>query len=241
MGFEPFTPAHWAALAFTIAVTAFIIGFRKRFRSRKADLAARRGIAAVLIAGDLSLYVWYTVTDNWGYYSLPFQLCTMTLWLSAAMLLTGSRKLYDIVFFLGILGALQALLTPNLDYTFPYFRYFQFFIAHTAIIAASVYMTAAAGYRPTLRSALRAWGWLHVLAAAAGIVNAVTGENFMFLAHKPYTPSLLDLLAPWPWYLLQLEIVAILLILLQLGLVRLLDRLFGSSNRKQDGEIPSGL
>ncbi len=47
----------------------------------------------------------------------------------------------------------------------------------------------------------------------------------MFLARKPSTPSLLDLLAPWPWYLLQLELVALALCFLMLGVVRLIDRL----------------
>ncbi len=225
MTFEPFSPAHWAAILFTAAIVVVIVGYRARLRGAAADRAFRIGLAALLIASEFSLYTWYTIEHMWGYFALPLQLCTMMVWVSAAMLLTKSRKLYEIAFFLGILGALQALLTPNLDQTFPHFRYFHFFIAHAAIIGSSVYMTAAAGYRPTFRAMLRAFGWLNLFALAAGIVNWATGENFMFLARKPDTASLLDLLAPWPWYIVELEAVAVALCLALLGLVKLADRL----------------
>ena len=220
MMFEPFSLAHWAAIAGTVALVALIIGFRSRLRGMAMDRIVRWGMAAVLIASEVSLYTWYSVAHIWGLYALPFQLCTLMVWVSAAMLLTRSRKLFEIAFFLGILGALQALLTPNLDQTFPHFRYFHFFIAHAAIIGASVYMAAVAGYRLTFRSLLRAFGWLNAFALAAGMVNLATGENFMFLARKPDTPSLLDLLAPWPWYLAELEVVAFLLCLLLFGIAR---------------------
>lgn len=225
MTFEPFSPAHWAAILFTAAVVVAIVGFRARLRGVAADRAFRIGLAALLIGSEISLYAWYTIEGMWGYFALPFQLCTMMVWASAAMLLTKSRKLYEIAFFLGILGALQALLTPNLEQTFPHFRYFHFFIAHAAIIGSSVYMTAAAGYRPTFRAMLRAFGWLNIFALAASIVNWATGENFMFLARKPDTASLLDLLAPWPWYIAELEAVAAALCLALLGLIKLVDRL----------------
>jgi len=145
------------------------------------------------------------------------------MWLSIALLLNRNHKLYEITFFLGILGAVQALITPNLDVTFPAFRYFHFFIAHGAIIAASVFLTVIEGYRPRAVSVLRALGWLHVLAIPAAITNGLTGSNFMFLARKPETASLLDLLAPWPWYLLQLELVALFLCLVLLLIVKAVD------------------
>ncbi|WP_164472715.1 TIGR02206 family membrane protein [Cohnella candidum] len=221
MTFEPFSPAHWAAIAFTAAFAAAILGFRRRLAGKSADRAVRWGLAGVLAASEVSLYAWYTVTDNWGLYALPFQLCTMTLWLSVAALLTRNARLSEVSFFLGILGALQAVLTPNLDETFPNFRYFHFFVAHAAIIGSGVYLAAVQGYRPTWRSALRAWGWLNVLAVPAAVANAAAGENFMFLARKPDTASMLDLLAPWPWYILQLEIIAAGLCLLLAGIVKL--------------------
>lgn len=216
------------AAAFTIG----IFGYRRRLRSAaKADAFARIFLAVTLIGSEAALYGWYALSHNWGVYSLPFQLCSLMVWMSAALLLTKKRQLYDITFFLGILGALQALLTPDLDASYREFRYFHFFLAHGAIIAASVYMTVVTGWRPTAKSAFKAIGWLHVLAVPAAITNAIAGTNFMFLARKPSAGSLLDLLAPWPWYLLQLEVVALVMCFALLGLVRAIDAIVLRTNR----------
>ncbi len=213
----------------TVLVSAFhgagIGCFRKKLREPVLNRIARFGLVAVLVGCEISLQAWYAVTDNWGLHSLPFQLCSIMMWLSAVLLLNRSRKLYEITFFLGILGAMQALLTPYLDVTFPQFRYFHFFLAHIAIVAASIFVTVIEGYRPRISSVFRALGWLHVLAIPAAIANSITGSNFMFLARKPVTSSLLDLLAPWPWYLLQLELVALVLCFSMLGIVIVIDRL----------------
>ncbi|WP_239613628.1 YwaF family protein [Cohnella mopanensis] len=241
MTFEPFSLAHGLGLAMASAIVIGFIIFRKRLRSKRANRNARYALVAVLVGCELSLQFWYGLTDNWGLYSLPFQLCSIMMWLSALLLLTRNRKLYEITFFLGIMGAMQALLTPNLDATYPEFRYFHFFIAHGAIIGSSVFLTVIEGYRPTVSSVFRAIGWLHVLAIPAAITNSVAGTNFMFLARKPDTASLLDLLAPWPWYLLQLELVALLLCFSLLGLVKVLDRWLlvdGNSNSGSDCPQP---
>ncbi|WEK55516.1 MAG: TIGR02206 family membrane protein [Candidatus Cohnella colombiensis] len=225
MAFVPFGIAHVIGILLSVVMVFVIIHRRQWLRKTNVDRIARYSLAGLLIGCEVSLYIWYEVTDNWGLHSLPFQLCSIMMWLSAALLLTRNHRLYEIGYFLGILGAIQAILTPNLDASYPEFRYFHFFIAHAAIIAASVYMTAVHQHRPKLRSMFRALGWLHVLALPAAITNWITGSNFMFLARKPDTGSLLDLLSPWPWYLLQLELVAMLLCFMLYGIVWFVDRM----------------
>ncbi|MBO9600342.1 MAG: TIGR02206 family membrane protein, partial [Cohnella sp.] len=225
-----FSWVHGLGVAMAAVFTIGIFGYRRRLRSVKADAIARIFLAVTLIGSEAALYGWYALSHNWGVYSLPFQLCSMMVWMSAALLLTKKRQLYDITFFLGILGALQALLTPDLDATYREFRYFHFFLAHGAIIAASVYMTVVTGWRPTVKSVFKAIGWLHVLAVPAAITNAIAGTNFMFLARKPSSGSLLDLLAPWPWYLLQLEAVALVMCFALLGLVLMIDAIVARLN-----------
>jgi uncharacterized membrane protein YwaF len=48
----------------------------------------------------------------------------------------------------------------------------------------------------------------------AHIAISATGGNYMFLARKPDTPSLLDYLGTYPWYLLSLDGVAVVFFLL---------------------------
>lgn len=231
MVFELFSLAHGLGLAMAAAFVIVIIVFRIRLREPRFNRKARYALIGVLVSCELSLQAWYGITDNWGLHSLPFQLCSIMMWLSILLLLTRNHKLFEVTFFLGIMGAMQALLTPNLDVSYPEFRYFHFFIAHGAIVGASIFLTIVEGYRPRVASVFRALGWLHLLAIPAAITNVLTGSNFMFLARKPSTASMLDLLAPWPWYLLQLELVALILCFSLLGIVRVLDRLLLRSRK----------
>lgn len=72
-------------------------------------------------------------------------------------------------------------------------------------------MTAVEGFRPTWTSVGRTMLWLNILIVVVIPVNAITVANYMFLARKPATVSLLDFLGPWPWYILSLEVVALVL------------------------------
>jgi hypothetical integral membrane protein (TIGR02206 family) len=225
MAFELFSAAHFAGLAAAIIVFVGIIVFRKQMREPGVNRTVRYGLAILLIVCEATLQLSYLLNHQWDAGSLPFQLCSLMVLVSAVLLMSNRKKLYDIVFFLGSMGALQALLTPNLDETFPHFRYFHFFIAHIGIVGAALFILAVERYRPTFRSVLRAIIWLHVLAIPAAVTNTISGTtNFMFLAQKPGTASLLDLLAPWPWYLLQLEVIVFAICLLLYALIRLLDR-----------------
>jgi hypothetical integral membrane protein (TIGR02206 family) len=75
-------------------------------------------------------------------------------------------------------------------------------------------MTLVEGYRPTWKSLGRVFLWTNIYMVAVFILNQVIGSNYLFIAHKPETPSLIDLLGPWPWYILALEAIGLVLCLL---------------------------
>ena len=71
-------------------------------------------------------------------------------------------------------------------------------------------MTWVEGYRPTLQSIKRTMIFLNILIPLVSFVNYKTGGNYMFLAHKPETASLLDMLGPHPYYIISLELARLL-------------------------------
>lgn len=137
-----FASTHIKAIAFVIIATLLMFLFRKVIRSR-APL--RRGIKyliiGMLIIPEIALHTWYLYYDIWDLQSsLPLELCSISQILGVIMLLTRSRTLFHFMFFAGIIGAIQAIVTPNLGYTVPHFRFFHFYIAHLGIILAPLYM-----------------------------------------------------------------------------------------------------
>jgi len=127
------------------------------------------------------------------------------------MLITRSYRLYEICYFWGLAGATQALITPDVGrYGFPHFRFFQCFVSHGLIVTAVLFMTFVEGMRPGLGSLLRALLALNLYAAFIGMVNLLLKANYGFVCRKPDDPSLIDVLGPWPWYLLSLEAAALI-------------------------------
>ena len=126
--------------------------------------------------------------------------------------MSRSFRIYEFAFFIGISGALQALMTPDIGvYNFPHYRFFHVFFSHGAIVIAALYMTIVERYRPSWRSLGRTMLWLNVYAAAVFGVNLVLDSNYLFVMHKPATASLFDLLGPWPVYIFAAEGVALVM------------------------------
>ncbi|MFC0472589.1 TIGR02206 family membrane protein [Halalkalibacter kiskunsagensis] len=168
-----------------------------------------------LAFSEISLLLWSSSVDQWHIrYNLPLHLCTISLYLSMYMLAFKSYFVFEVVYFFGIGGALQAIITPDLFYTFPHFRFFHFFIAHFAIILASLYMVWVEKFTVTLKSIIKSMLVLNTFAIIAFFINKVTGANYMFLSRKPPNISILDYLGPYPWYIFSLELVALLMFLL---------------------------
>lgn len=215
---EPFVlfgTAHLVALGLVLLLNLSFILLRpeKRAAWRKP---VRVSMALILIANELGWHLWHIAYGRWDVQTmLPLHLCSLFVFLSAIMLLTRSYRIYEFAFFLGIGGALQALLTPDAGiYGFPHYRFFQTMLSHGLIVSASLFMTLAEGFRPTWRSFLKVALWGNVYMAVVFGLNFLLGSNYMYLAHKPETASALDFLGPWPLYLLWLELIAIVVFLL---------------------------
>ncbi|MFC0275015.1 TIGR02206 family membrane protein [Metabacillus herbersteinensis] len=213
--FALFSPSHLFMLGLTVGTILLLFKMRKMFVQYNKHDHIRMFIVIGLFLSEAFLHIWYLREGTWdAQFMLPLQLCSISLILSIVMLLSRNYFLFEVTFFLGIGGATQALLTPELIYDFPHFRYFHFFLAHILIVIASVYMVIYEGFKPTLRSVWRAILALNILATFVFLMNRMTGGNYMFLSRKPSNPSLLDLLGDYPWYILSLEFVALFIFLL---------------------------
>lgn len=53
--------------------------------------------------------------------------------------------------------------------------------------------------------------YMNTYMGAVGAINKLLRSNYLFIAHKPETASLIDILGPWPWYILVLEGIGLVL------------------------------
>lgn len=169
-------------------------------------------LAMVLILSEISLHIWLWRVGEWTIqYSLPFHLSSISIILSAALLLTKSSQLFEITYFAGVGSALQAMITPDLNvYTFPHFRYVHFFISHGGIVVANMFFIFVEQYKPKLKSIWKAFLYLNLYTCFVFLLNYFVHGNYMYISEKPINPSILDYFGRWPYYLIPLEFIALI-------------------------------
>lgn len=211
--FELFGVPHLIALGLILLINIALMLFGRRLPERWRP-RIRYALAAILLVDEAVWHWWNAYTGQWSLQAtLPLHLCSVLVFLTALMLINKSYAIYEFAYLLGIAGAMQAILTPDAGiYGFPHLRFFQVFISHGSIVTGAVFMTIVEGYRPTTKSIQNVVVKGNLYAVAVGVVNALLGSNYLYIARKPETASLLDVLPPWPWYLPILELLALVMI-----------------------------
>jgi hypothetical integral membrane protein (TIGR02206 family) len=212
--FEMFSVSHFVIIALLFLGSFFIFINRDKINDKKWR-KAEVGVGISLIMIEVSYHLWMVVNDMWDVsHAIPLELCSISLILSVLLLLTRKKVIYEILLFTALLGASQAIFTPLLNFNFPHFRFFHFFYTHLMMIWVVFYFTWVKGYRPTIWSVVKLFVFLNVLMPIIMLINKAVDGNYMFLSHKPNSASLLNLLGPYPWYILSMEFLLITLSLI---------------------------
>ncbi len=195
--FHPYGPSHKAVLAITLAL--FIVMLLLS-RTRWAKLS-QRVLGTTLLAlypVGMVVHAWYgslTVLT-----ALPLQFCDIATLAGGIALWTRRPFFCEVVYFFGIAGTLQGLLTPALVYEFPDPRFILFFIMHGGVPITAFYVVTAMGVSPRPGAVLRILTFSVAWYAVIAVVNYALGANYAFQCSKPVQASLFDQLGPWPWY-----------------------------------------
>ena len=203
--FQMFSLSHFVVISIFILVSILIFLFKDKLKAEEWRYV-EFGVAISLIIMETTYHLWMLLNGSWHVsHAIHLELCGISLILTVILLLIRNKLIYEILLFTALLGASQALFTPLLNYDFPHFRFFHFFYTHLMIIWVPLYFTWAKGYRPSIWSVLKLFIFLNVLMPVIMFINKLVGGNYMFLRHKPRSASLLDVLGPYPWYILSLE------------------------------------
>jgi hypothetical integral membrane protein (TIGR02206 family) len=208
--FHLFGAAHLSILAAIALVGGTLAALQRRLG--KGVRWLRMGMGTLLLADAALWFAWQAWLGQPLFpANLPLELCDATLVLVAIVLLTLHPLLFDVAYYTALGGTTMALLTPDLWEEFPSVATVQFFVAHGLVVAAVLYLAWSGLAQPRPWSVARAMAAINIYAAAVGVFDWRFGTNYMYLAQKPESASLLDLLGPWPWYIAASEGVALAL------------------------------
>jgi hypothetical integral membrane protein (TIGR02206 family) len=209
--FHPYGPAHLIVIALTIVLPFALAAVVKRTRLATAERIIVATLSCILL---VNYVVYLSLVGRFGVVSwkqvLPLQLCDWGMVVVIIAMWTRRPRWFEVAYFWGIGGTVQAVLTPNLAYGFPDFRFFSFFVSHCGIIIGIVFLMLTHRLRPYPFSIVRVFAWSEFYFVITIIADALTGYNYGFLLHKPEAKTLLNVLSDDRLlYLLQMHLLAL--------------------------------
>ena len=158
----------------------------------------RRALALLIAAGFVTEQIVYAARGIWSAeVNLPLQLSDAVTFVSvAALLRPDKRLLVELTYFWGLSASLQAVITPDLNESFPDVLWFTYYATHGGAIAAACLLVFVERRYPRRGAVWRVYGITLAFAACAALGTIATGGNYMFLRRKPAHGSLLDFMGP---------------------------------------------
>lgn len=202
---------HVIAIAVTAIVIAIVLLAAHRWSGPWVELGARV-IAVAVVMSEAGWWVINIANGSWTIrYSLPLHICEAGCFLLAAALWWRSRFAFEMSYFWALGGTMPGLFTPDVPGHFPMPVYFQYYLEHGLLVLGALYLVTVLGMRPARGAVIRVSVVTAAYAVVIGFVDYLTGGNYLFLRSLPPTRTFLDYMGPWPWYIVTLTILAILI------------------------------
>jgi hypothetical integral membrane protein (TIGR02206 family) len=209
--FHPYGPPHLTVIFLTIVLPFALAAVVWRTKSHRVERAIIAALSAVLVLNYVAYLIFirsHGVLD-WRQ-MLPLQMCDWGMVVVIVAMWTGKQRWFEVAYFWGIGGTVQAVLTPNLRFGFPDWRFICFFTSHCGIIIGVVFLMLTRRHRPYPMSIVRVFLWSEFYFLVTFIADELTGFNYGFLLHKPEAFSVLNFLSDSrPLYLLQMHGLAL--------------------------------
>lgn len=200
--FSSFSLPHMLLLLSPVFGIILMLKNQSLVRSPKFSKAIWIFLMTLLFGQQILLYSWYFFTGNFDIKdALPLYPCRVSSLLCIACMIKWDKRWFDLLFFMGLPGAILALLMPDTwNLGFPNAMFIQFFAGHSAILLTIFYLVISKGYNPTKEALFSAYKICSIYLAGLIVLNQLLGSNYGYMAQKPDIPAL-SWLPGFPWHL----------------------------------------
>lgn len=201
---------HWLILTLTMFLPIGSILWAKTASAESKDRLGKL-LGVMLVLNWIGYQSYRVFSGYWSVqFDLPLELCNWAIFFTAIALWTKKQQVAELAYFWVMSGSIHGVITPDIHEPFPHFTYITFMIGHTGLVWSVLYLVGGLKIQPRKGAVLRAFGYSQIYFAVAITANYFLNSNYGYLREKPVGGSFLDLLHPWPYYLLELEFIGIL-------------------------------
>ena len=160
--------------------------------------------------------IWHYSMDFPWIELVPIHMCNLSTLFIVIFLITKKRLFFEVAFFWGIGGGINALITPDIPNSFPDPQYILFFFGHGLLIIAIAYACISLANRPTLNSVKNGIYFSLITLPVIYFINKILGPpaNYWYLGSKPVGDSILNLFPAPPLHIPVLIIIGVILFFL---------------------------
>lgn len=215
--FKTFSLPHVIFLLVTAAIAIMLVLYREEIKNTKAKLYLRYAIAVLLFGSEASKQIADWLNGGWNIqWSLPLHLCGITSIVCIIMLITKSHRLFEIMYFWGLIGSPLAMILPDLNVPYASIAFWAFMISHSMNIIAVVYMITAYKHRPTMNSMKKAFIFTNVYMICIAGFNYIAGSQYyyFYLCKDPASGFVnpFKTISSWPQIIFLLELLTIIML-----------------------------
>ncbi|MCV7038304.1 hypothetical protein BST36_11080 [Mycolicibacterium moriokaense] len=197
--FSAYGPSHWVVLAVFVVGAVFLVWLGRRQTERQARRFGRV-VGAITAAIYATAFVDALIPPDVRW-SVPLHLTDLATVVTAYAMWSQRQWAYVLTYYWGLVLSVQALVSPVLrGPDFPNYQFLGFWAIHLLVVWAAIYLTWGRGMRPGWRSYRFVVAVTLTWVVVTMTFNSIAGSNYGFLNDKPETASLLDVMGPWPWY-----------------------------------------
>ena len=175
-----------------------------RFLNRRQKIQVTYLIGAIMIIDFITENGGYIMSGTWDVqYNLPIQLCGISSIICCVLpFIKKKDKLFQFVYYTGVIGGIMAILTPQMNYFDGSLRYYlNYYVSHSLIIALPVFMFLHLDLKLPKFSWFKIWIHLNILMAIIMPINFLLDSNYMYVNAPPEVSNPL-VIGEWPYYLL---------------------------------------
>ena len=175
-----------------------------RFLNRRQKIQVTYLIGAIMIIDFITENGGYIMSGTWDVqYNLPIQLCGISSLICCVLpFIKKKDKLFQFVYYTGVIGGIMAILTPQMNYFDGSLRYYlNYYVSHSLIIVLPIFMFLHLDLKLPKFSWFKIWIHLNILMAIIMPINFLLGSNYMYVNAPPEVSNPL-VIGEWPYYLL---------------------------------------
>ncbi|WP_235736961.1 YwaF family protein [Nocardioides alcanivorans] len=223
--FVSFGLVHQAMLAVFLLGCIVLVMLGRSLRGSRAEDRFNRCFALAIPLFTVPMQVLQFTPAEWDLdTSLPFQICDIAWMVAVFALWTRRGWAVAATWLWGLTLTVQGMVTPDLASGWGAPRFWMFWGMHWLIVWSGVYLVWGLRIVPTWRDFRVTFVFTAVWAASVMVFNGAAGTNYGYLNGKPGGGSALDLLGPWPAYVVTEVLLVAALWATMVGLWRWRER-----------------